>query len=131
MIYARWLEKPDFTDADVATVLAHEVGHGLARHSSESLSRSIVLGLLGGIIISKADPVNKVHVIKGVLAIIDIINAFFSRRREVEADRIGMMLMAAAGYDPRRVCRSFARNISIPRAITGQPTLLERKELRS
>lgn len=63
------------TDAEIATILAHEIAHMVARHWAES------------IIYEKWFPFPlKVH---------------FLRRNELEADHIGMLILAAAGFDPR------------------------------
>ncbi|CAM0951667.1 unnamed protein product [Alopecurus aequalis] len=63
------------TDAEIATIIAHEIAHVVARHWSES------------IIYEKWFPYPlKVH---------------FLRRNELEADHIGMLILAAAGFDPR------------------------------
>ncbi|CAI9095573.1 OLC1v1031561C1 [Oldenlandia corymbosa var. corymbosa] len=97
---AKLFDDPDFTDEDLATIIAYEVGHQIARHSSEYLLRLIcfkfICGLvkpfLGeGLFFSKVEPLIK-----------NIIFAFAFIRREMEADLIGIMLMAAAGYDPLR-----------------------------
>ncbi|XP_058224081.1 mitochondrial metalloendopeptidase OMA1-like [Rhododendron vialii] len=82
------------SDAEVAAVLGHEVGHGIARHIAEGYFRFLWVIIL--LILCPPDPKSKpeYHPINMFLA-------FISRRREMEADYIGMMLMASAGYDPR------------------------------
>ncbi|KAI4978687.1 hypothetical protein ZWY2020_015440 [Hordeum vulgare] len=62
------------TDAEIAAILAHEAAHVVARHSGE-------LAILTPPILKNLLP--------------------FYRRIELEADLIGMMLLAAAGFDPR------------------------------
>lgn len=82
-------------EAQLATVVAHELGHYMQRHSLARLrdakSRSafaLVMGSLG--------------VIGLVPQLIALVGAFsFSREQETEADAIGVSLMAAAGFDPR------------------------------
>ncbi|XP_027157851.1 uncharacterized protein LOC113759472 [Coffea eugenioides] len=84
-----------FIDAVIATSLSHEVGHGLAHHKAELFMRGLWLYVL------LVSPFLR-HV--GILPIgllWALIYSFLSRRDELEADHIGMMLMAAAGYDPR------------------------------
>ncbi|KAE9460042.1 hypothetical protein C3L33_08057, partial [Rhododendron williamsianum] len=82
------------SDAEVAAVLGHEVGHGIARHIAEGYFRFLWVFIL--LILCPPDPKAKPehHPINMFLS-------FISRRREMEADYIGMMLMAAAGYDPQ------------------------------
>ncbi|KAH7862780.1 hypothetical protein Vadar_009443 [Vaccinium darrowii] len=77
------------SDGEVAAVLGHEVGHGIARHVTEHFFRCLWL-CIWLMLISTLNP----EIFKFLLS-------FISRRREMEADYIGMMLMASAGYDPR------------------------------
>lgn len=95
-------------DAELATVLAHEIGHVLAGHTApdpnEEVSRMIagVAGMVTGHTVSArgggplADLASSVvqSVIEAVL-----VNPT-SQSRELEADHIGLFLMADAGYDP-------------------------------
>ncbi|XP_058221869.1 mitochondrial metalloendopeptidase OMA1-like [Rhododendron vialii] len=82
------------SDAEVAAVLGHEVGHGIARHITENLFR-ILWVLISLILCPLPDEIGpQFHPINFLLF-------FISRRREMEADYIGMMLMASVGYDPR------------------------------
>lgn len=92
-------------ETGLATVLGHEVGHVMARHAAERISQSQVIQagtgiasvLLGGA--TGADP-NTVAALLGAGATYGI-QLPFSRQQELEADRIGLTLMARAGYDPR------------------------------
>ncbi|KAL3834557.1 hypothetical protein ACJIZ3_009293 [Penstemon smallii] len=82
-------------DAEVATVIGHEVGHAVARHSAEQISKNLWLTILQLILYQFFMP--------------DVVNTMsnlflrlpFSRRMEMEADYIGLLLLASAGYDPR------------------------------
>jgi predicted Zn-dependent protease len=65
----------------LATVLAHEIAHALAHHSSERLAREQQSG--GGIL----SQLGKLR---------------FNRDQESEADHIGLFLMTFAGYDPHQ-----------------------------
>ena len=92
-------------DAGLATVLAHEVGHVAAHHGAERLSAGILaeLGAAGlGVALSNKDPgvVNAVMQAFGLGVTVGGILPF-SRNQESEADRIGLIYMARAGYDPR------------------------------
>jgi metalloendopeptidase OMA1, mitochondrial len=92
-------------DNGLATVLAHEVGHVMAHHGGERISQSeaiqagtsIASILLGGA--TGIDP-NSVAGLLGAGAAVGL-ELPFSRKQELEADRIGLTLMARAGYDPR------------------------------
>ena len=69
------------TDAQLATVIAHEVAHALAHHTSERLARQKSEG--GGFLDLL---VGKAH----------------DREQESEADHVGIFLMTFAGYDPEQ-----------------------------
>lgn len=85
-------------EAELSFVVAHEVAHALARHSGERISWGY-LQTLGGNLLSSAyqneylDAAYKKGTDIGVMLP-------FSRSDEYEADKIGMMLMAQAGYNP-------------------------------
>lgn len=95
-------------DTGMATVLAHEIGHVVARHGSESKSQNILasvgatavdVGLAVGTGISSAA---RGAIISGVGAGASVgIFLPFSRTHEYEADRLGLIYMARAGYNPR------------------------------
>ena len=91
-------------EAGMATVISHEVAHALARHAGERMSQSMlaqaggiglgaVLGGMGGI----AGPaIMQGYSLGTQLGIL----LPYSRTQESEADRVGLILMAKAGYDP-------------------------------
>jgi predicted Zn-dependent protease len=86
-------------DDQLAAVMAHEVGHAIARHSAERVSQQIALqaGLAGlGMTGSGAQYAQ----LAGTAATLGLVLPF-SRQQESEADHIGVIMMAKAGYDPR------------------------------
>ena len=95
------------TQSQLATVLGHEVAHVLSRHGSERVSN--VLAVQAGLQV--ADIMSRQHVEGsserqilmaglGLGAQVGVLLPF-SRTHEKEADRLGLNLMAAAGFDPR------------------------------
>jgi predicted Zn-dependent protease len=87
-------------EAGLAVVLGHEVAHALARHPAERMSQGM-LAQLGGVGLSIALG-NNPGIANAVMQAYGIGVALpFSRSQETEADRIGLILMAKAGYDPR------------------------------
>lgn len=83
------------SDTEIATVLGHEVGHVVGRHVAEKLTRGFWLGFLQLIILSFVYVPGLISSTSNLLVALP-----FSRLMESEADHIGLMLMAAAGYDP-------------------------------
>ncbi len=89
----------------LAVVMAHEVAHALANHSGERMSQ-LLLANLGGMALSTAmqskpeETQQLAMVAFGLGAQLGVLLPY-SRRHESEADRIGLILMARAGYDPR------------------------------
>lgn len=88
----------------LATVIGHEVGHVLAKHSNERVSTNFVTqsGLqLAQIAVGANTPMkNELFGLLGVGAQYGVLLPF-SRTQEAEADIIGLDLMAQAGFDPR------------------------------
>ena len=88
-------------DNQLAAVMAHEVGHAIARHGSERMSTqmAVQLGVVGlGVAAGQenAQMVNLAASLAGLGIILP-----HTRNQEAEADHIGLILMARAGYDPR------------------------------
>ena len=101
------------SEAGLATVLGHEVAHVIARHGAERMSQSILLELGASAIVAgmrNHDPA-VVEAVLGAYAIGGTVAAIlpFSRQHEAEADRIGLVLMAKAGYDPREAIAFWQR----------------------
>ena len=91
-------------DAGVAVVMAHEVGHAVAKHSNERLTQEMALQM-GGMALSQALSEKKEQVQSlamtafGVGAQLGVILPY-SRNHENEADELGLYFMAMAGYNP-------------------------------
>ncbi|MBA2351407.1 MAG: M48 family metallopeptidase [Burkholderiales bacterium] len=93
------------TEAGLAAVIGHEVAHATARHGGERVSQNLIaqLGLAAtAAAMSNRDPatVQSVIGLLGAGATVGVALPF-GRSQESEADRIGMIYMAKAGYDPR------------------------------
>ena len=102
VVYSGLLKKLR-SDAQVAAVLAHEMGHILAQHSSGAPSTDApACGAGGGAMNAEQ---------AGLIADKAEENCAWSydQAQEFEADRIGLMLMARAGYDPREALALWQR----------------------
>ncbi|MCI0362860.1 MAG: M48 family metallopeptidase [Phycisphaerales bacterium] len=84
-------------EAQVATVLGHEIGHVTARHVDERVSQSMV-AQLGMEFLGQASNSDLVNAGAQLLTQGTILK--FSRDQESEADRQGLKYMTKAGYDP-------------------------------
>ncbi|SRR5713226_7410195 len=85
-------------EAGLAVVLGHEVAHALLRHAGERMSQSEILG--AGMALAGASGVRpQILQALGVGASVGLVLPF-SRSQESEADHVGLILMAKAGYDP-------------------------------
>ncbi len=91
-------------DAGLATVLGHEMGHATSRHGAErmfreQLTQTAEAGIAGGI--GNMDPQQQQQVMAALGAVGRYgVSLPFSREQESEADHIGLIYMARAGYDP-------------------------------
>jgi len=91
--------------AGLAVVMGHEIGHALARHGAERMTRQEMVNIAQFAVASSLgnmDARNRAMVLAALGAGSEIgVLLPFSRAQESEADHIGIILMAAAGYDPR------------------------------
>ncbi|KAK8561041.1 hypothetical protein V6N13_026471 [Hibiscus sabdariffa] len=91
------------TDSEIATIIGHEVAHAVARHIAETITKNLWFAILQLILYQFIMP--------------DLVNTMsalffrlpFSRRMELEADYIGLFLLASAGYDPRTAPKVFEK----------------------
>ena len=94
-------------EAGLATVVSHEVAHAIARHGGERMTTGLIaeLGLVAldiGLAIQNRDPntIKAFNAAYGLGAQVGVLLPF-SRKQEAEADHIGLIYMAKAGYDPK------------------------------
>jgi len=101
-IYSGMWEKLKATDAEVAQVMGHEIGHALANHTQERMSiamtSNVGLQVLGAVIAPR-DRTGLAMTGAGAAALLAI-QLPNSRQSEAEADQIGIELAARAGFDP-------------------------------
>lgn len=110
----RLTETPD----QLAFVMGHEVAHTLARHAGERISQqtAIDLGLQGvAALWGEGDPAIRDLALQALGLGAELGIALpYSREHEFEADRLGMLLMAEAGYDPREALRFWQKMAETP-----------------
>lgn len=113
-------------DAGLATVMGHEIGHAIARHSAERISQQITAqagGALVGVAASGQSNstqafVSQLYGVTGNLALLH-----YSRSQESEADRLGLTFMAMAGYDPHNAV-TFWQRMAAQSKGSSQPEFL-------
>ena len=100
MVYSGIIDKLKLTDDELATVMGHEISHALREHGRERVSRQMgqeaVLSLGAALLGVNSDAAvglaNQVATVTFQLP--------HSREQETEADRLGLELMARAGFNP-------------------------------
>ena len=86
-------------DAELACVMGHEIGHAVARHGGERISQSYVKSV-GSTVLSLA--INDYGISSAAFQTLYGAGMLhYSRAQEYEADYLGMIYMAKAGYDPK------------------------------
>jgi predicted Zn-dependent protease len=95
-------------DAALATVLGHEVAHATAEHAAERIERDHLTNVAAAIVAGGVafTPAQYLRVV-ALLGAADSLP--FSRSQESEADHIGLVYMARAGYDPREAVAFWKR----------------------
>lgn len=99
-------------EAGVAVVMGHEVAHAVANHARERMSQGLVAnGLLGslGAAFGQNPTLTKQLFFQAIGVGAQVGMLKFSRQHESEADRIGLIFMAMAGYDPHEAPRFWER----------------------
>ena len=98
------------TETGVAVVMGHEVAHALADHGAQRMSAGTMqqLGAVAGNIALKDKQRGIFNQVYGVGS--QVLGMLpFSRSHETEADRIGLQIMAIAGYDPYEAAELWKR----------------------
>jgi len=116
------------TEAEVAGVLSHEIGHVTARHTAERYSQAVatsiganIIGIIGG-----AYGLRGVGQAAGLGAQLYVQS--FSREQELESDLLGTRYMTRAGYDPSGLTSFFKKlkgQTELQAAEMGRPELAD------
>ncbi|MEA2493430.1 MAG: hypothetical protein QOJ29_1341 [Thermoleophilaceae bacterium] len=95
-------------DAALATVLGHEVAHATAEHAAERIEREHLTKVAAAIIAGGVAFTPRQYL--RVVALLGVAGSLpFSRSQESEADHIGLVYMARAGYHPRQAVAFWKR----------------------
>ena len=114
-VYTGLIDQLKPTDGELAAVMGHEIGHALREHGREQASRQTleqfgvgIVGALTGVNTQLAQTIADVT-----------IELPHDRTQETEADRVGVELMARAGYDPHEAVNLWQKMSKL--ASGGQP----------
>jgi predicted Zn-dependent protease len=115
-------------EAGLAAVLGHEVAHAIARHGGERVSQTLLVqtGLAATqAALARNDPrtVQGVTALLGAGASVGLLLPW-GRNQESEADHLGLIYMAKAGYDPRAARDLWQRMDQASRGASRQPEFL-------
>ena len=123
------------TEEALAVVMGHEVAHVLARHSDERMSQQVALqygGAIAGGLLGNSQMMQQLgSTVFGLGAQYGVMMPY-ARKHEYEADEIGLILMAIAGYDPRVAVPFWTRmaqssgGAQVPEALSTHPNDMNR-----
>ena len=114
-------------DAGLAVVMGHEIAHAIARHGAERMTQGLTI-TLGGVALNEAlrdEPSATRNIFLasyGVGATVGIMLPY-SRTHETEADRLGLIFMAMAGYAPEEAV-GFWQRMARSKDGSGPPEFL-------
>jgi predicted Zn-dependent protease len=106
------------TDAGLATVMGHEIAHAIARHAEERYSQMMGAQAIGGVVgaaTGGSQVIGQLYGVGGQLALLK-----YGRSQETEADRLGLVFMAMAGYNPENAL-TFWRRMASAKEGNGTP----------
>jgi predicted Zn-dependent protease len=101
-------------EAGLAAVIGHEVSHALANHGNERMTQGLLaqgIQIAGAVALSKKPEVQNLFLQSfGIGSQLGLLA--FSRQQESEADRIGLIFMSIAGYNPNEAVNVWRRMAS-------------------
>ena len=112
-------------ETGLAVVLGHEVAHAVAKHANERMSQQLISQLggvgLGVALANKPEETQALAMAAYGLGTQYGVLLPYSRKHELEADHLGLIFMAMAGYDPREAPSFWTR---MSQQGTGTPEFL-------
>lgn len=118
------------TESELASVVAHEIGHVTQRHIARQLGQQkqdALIPLAGAILAAltiRANPDAATAALVGSEGLVIQRQLNFSRDAEREADRVGLQIMRGAGYETAGMIAFFGRMQTATRAYTDVPAFL-------
>lgn len=100
VVYTDILKLAGDDDDMLAVVMGHEIAHAIARHGNERMSQSVGVKIGGAVLGASTENNNLFLQSYGVASSLGMLA--YSRKHETEADKLGLVFMALAGYDPAK-----------------------------
>ena len=117
-------------ESELASVLAHEISHVTQRHIARRMqaqkrsSPLALASLIGGVLIAMANPEAGIAAMQAGSAASAQLQIDYTRTNEQEADRIGIAMLARAGYDPTAAASFFSTMAEEYRMVSKPPARL-------
>ncbi len=117
-------------ETGLAVVLGHEVAHAVAKHANERMSQEMVAqygaSAVGGLLSNSSSTMQTIgNTVFGLGAQYGVLLPF-SRKQELEADHLGLIFMAIAGYDPNQAMpfwqRMSTQGAAVPEFMSTHPS---------
>lgn len=104
-------------ETGVAVIMGHEIAHAVLEHGRERMSQQMLIAL-GGVALSQAikdkpDTTKKIFMTAYGAGLTVGVQLRYSRVHEFEADYLGLLFMAMAGYDPREAPKFWQRMLDV------------------
>jgi predicted Zn-dependent protease len=115
------------TDEGLAVVMGHEIAHAIARHGNERMSQGLLAaaGAAGLAVALKEKPSETQALFLGAYGAASGVSILaFGRNHESEADKLGMVFMAMAGYHPKEAIPFWERMKAASGGGNGTPEFL-------
>jgi predicted Zn-dependent protease len=118
------------TESELASVLAHEISHVTQRHIARRMqaqkraSPLALASLIGGVLIAMANPQAGMAAMQAGSAASAQLQIDYTRSNEQEADRIGIAMLARAGFDPKGAASFFSTMAEEYRMVSRPPARL-------
>jgi predicted Zn-dependent protease len=114
-------------EGSLAIVLGHEIGHAIARHGNERMSEQMVAQGLGagvGIALSQKPAQTRDLFLQAYNVGAGLTLLSYSRKEESEADKLGLVFAALAGYDPHIAVDFWKRMADVGKNSQKPPEIL-------
>ncbi|MBN1870200.1 MAG: M48 family metalloprotease [Candidatus Omnitrophica bacterium] len=121
------------TEDQIASVIAHEVGHCAARHTVKKYQAALGYNLIGNIVLGQVGGEGARQIASmSSNVVMSLVSSAYSRRDEYEADRLGVKYLRLAGYDPEAMIQTLellekeSKGINAPIILRSHPYIPDR-----